>query len=451
MFNSTCKHKISFLLVFISVIGINLRGYSQPANNTCENATDITSDIGGSDVCSNDNGATNDGDDGGGTACVDEYTEVWYKFTAPSSGEIAIENTSYCGGDQATMTLYSGNCGGGLAEIECNDYGSTNPVLMNLNLTGGDTYYLRVDNENCEGDFCINISDPPNEGNCVDSAKVIDACGTSFTMNNKWRDDCGRDCGNSGTCGGGMGWAGSDWDFNCSTCGNCSDGCEIDGSTENNAFWTFTPGSSCDYDVTFETANCIDGSGIQYGIFDYNGTNITKYHVSDGNGNNGTWTETITVTSGTEVIIGIDGLAGDICDVSITVDPVNCGSCTIGCSADASFTTNDTAQCYDGNSFDFTNSGSSGSGWTYEWDFESDGTVDATTENVSGHSYSSPGTYTVSHVVDSSGCKDSVTQTVLVKRPTSVVDSLDSLSCANTCDGAIYTSVSDTFGTSATF
>ena len=67
-------------------------------------------------------------------------------------------------------------------------------------------------------------------------------------------------------------------------------------------------------------------------------------------------------------------------------------------------------------SVSFTNN-SSGVNLTYEWDFESDGTVDATTKDAS-HTYNTDGTFTVtSTVTDSDGLSNSGTATISVSRP----------------------------------
>ncbi|MFB6307127.1 MAG: PKD domain-containing protein, partial [Flavobacteriales bacterium] len=206
--------------------------------------------------------------------------------------------------------------------------------------------------------------------------------------------------------------------------------------------------SSCDYDIEIDVSNCSSASGsggIQWVIADMDpvDSSFTNFHEQNGGESlEGTFNFTISATQDVPVVIAVDGYGGDECDVSVTVTPSGCGSCNIvSCAADASFTTNDTAQCINAQSFDFTNTGSTGSGWSFEWDFESDGIVDATTENVSGHTYSSPGTYTVSHVVDSSGCRDSLTQEIIVHDTASLSSTVTDVSCNGACDGSINLSV----------
>jgi gliding motility-associated-like protein len=82
------------------------------------------------------------------------------------------------------------------------------------------------------------------------------------------------------------------------------------------------------------------------------------------------------------------------------------------------FTTNNTSQCINGNSFVFTNTTSIGSGTlTYLWKF-GDGNT-ATTTNAT-HTYAAPGTYTVKLIATSgNGCIDSTSQNVTINvKPT---------------------------------
>ncbi len=315
----------------------------------CENATDITNYINGGEICGNDGGAGNDFDDGDVTSCYDPDSEIWYSFTAPASGEAIINLTSWCGGNTYTpnITLYEGSCGGGLSQLDCGDanYGTT---VSDYNLTPGDTYYLSIDiddinNGGCSngGDFCFEIGESPN-GDCLSDPKIIDECGTGFTIQTQGYSDCDAAyCGShTSGCGGQNNGdlLNSNYDDDCSTeCGNCpapngtfdGAGCDMDGSTENNAFWSFTPTQSCDYEVTIDVSNCRDGAGMQYAIYQYDGGSFTNYYAQDGTGLIGTATETFTASTAGSVVIMVDGNAGDICETEITVNPVNCGGCTL--------------------------------------------------------------------------------------------------------------------------
>ena len=180
-----------------------------------------------------------------------------------------------------------------------------------------------------------------SQGDCPDDATVIDKCGTSFTINNSSMEQCGQKCGtDNSACGtkknGTVNY--SNYDGDCSTeCAGCSSGgskrigCDINGSTENNAFWTFTPTETCDYEVTIDVYNCNNGNGIQYGIWEYVGGSFTTTFASSGSASTSptTITESFTATNGNPVLIMIDGYAGDVCDISVSVSAINCSGCTL--------------------------------------------------------------------------------------------------------------------------
>ena len=79
----------------------------------------------------------------------------------------------------------------------------------------------------------------------------------------------------------------------------------------------------------------------------------------------------------------------------------------------AAFTVNNAGQCFSGNSFNFTNTSTIGSGTIqYTWDL-GDGTIANTTDIL--HSYGTPGTYQVKMIASSAGgCADTSKMTVVV-------------------------------------
>lgn len=80
---------------------------------------------------------------------------------------------------------------------------------------------------------------------------------------------------------------------------------------------------------------------------------------------------------------------------------------------DASFTS--TAPVCFGTPVDFNNTGSTGNGVTFSWDFGPDATPSASTlENPTGIVYATAGTKTVTFTIDNGACATSVTQTITV-------------------------------------
>ncbi|PSR06095.1 MAG: hypothetical protein BRD49_02265, partial [Bacteroidetes bacterium SW_10_40_5] len=80
---------------------------------------------------------------------------------------------------------------------------------------------------------------------------------------------------------------------------------------------------------------------------------------------------------------------------------------------EANFTVNDTGQCRQGNSYQFTDQSSISSGsLNYDWDF---GDGDSASKATPTHSYSSQGSYTVEQIVTSDkGCKDTASEVMEV-------------------------------------
>lgn len=107
------------------------------------------------------------------------------------------------------------------------------------------------------------------------------------------------------------------------------------------------------------------------------------------------------------------------------------------------FTINDDEQCFQGNNFSFTNTGTSNGTVTHFWDF-GDGSGTSTQENPS-YSYASDGSYTVTHhvIYVAAGCTTSVSADVDVwDMPTTSMASTD-LVCAGDDDGTATVTASD--------
>ncbi|MBN2682565.1 MAG: PKD domain-containing protein [Bacteroidales bacterium] len=116
------------------------------------------------------------------------------------------------------------------------------------------------------------------------------------------------------------------------------------------------------------------------------------------------------------------------CVVEESVDVGNTGAVVAG------FTVNTAAQCLNGNSFSFTNTGSNTGIESYSWDF-GDGST-AVTQNAS-HSYASDGVYTVTQTVSYEGCVAVSTMDIEVfEHPTITFTPVDA-NCFGVCDGEI--------------
>lgn len=106
------------------------------------------------------------------------------------------------------------------------------------------------------------------------------------------------------------------------------------------------------------------------------------------------------------------------------------------------FSVDDDQQCFDGNDFSFTNTDSSGVTITHFWDFDDGGT---STDPDPTRTYSSVGTYTVTHTVTyvETGCVATADTTIEVfQEPTATAVVDQNVSCSGGSDGAVSVSVS---------
>ncbi|NNK81093.1 MAG: T9SS type A sorting domain-containing protein, partial [Flavobacteriales bacterium] len=91
--------------------------------------------------------------------------DVWFSFVAPSTGEVFVE-TNFAGGfNDGGLALYSGDCDGGLVQIDCDDDGGDGlfSLIEAYDLNPGETYYAAVweYGGNDEGAFSICVYAPP--------------------------------------------------------------------------------------------------------------------------------------------------------------------------------------------------------------------------------------------------------------------------------------------------
>lgn len=115
-----------------------------------------------------------------------------------------------------------------------------------------------------------------------------------------------------------------------------------------------------------------------------------------------------TLCDGDYIITIVDNVGCSITQTYNIINAVGVGTSVAG------FTVNDNTQCLTGNSFVFTNTGTTGGGTVYTWEFDGDAIVDDTNEDPS-FSYSSAGVYTVTQTVDDGGgCVATSTSSVTV-------------------------------------
>lgn len=136
---------------------------------------------------------------------------VWYSFVAPASGIAYIQTTATSiAGTQ--IALYSGTCGPGLVLVSCNQFPpsgctgatATGSIINATGLTGGATYYVRVDGRNSAvGSFSI-IADNGTSGSSApvpgqDCTIPLVVCNATMVIGNPGYANTGNVCDFDGT------------------------------------------------------------------------------------------------------------------------------------------------------------------------------------------------------------------------------------------------------------
>jgi len=124
----------------------------------------------------------------------------------------------------------------------------------------------------------------------------------------------------------------------------------------------------------------------------------------------------------------------------------NCGGQTVSSSETITvirpdFTVDDDEQCFDGNSFSFTNTGATGGSVTHLWNFGDSNTTNLENPN---HSYAASGDYTVTHYIifTASSCTASASAVITVFPEPLITATVDqNVICVGGTDGQISTSV----------
>ncbi len=143
-----------------------------PVNDNCVNAIDLTVN----DECvatafSSQYSVAEPGSAPNPTCGFFNGGDVWFKFTAPASGNFSIQKTSVGNGISA-LALYAGGCGN-FTEVLCS---SNNITTVTNPLIGGQVVYIRVYRFNSDqgSDFtlCIRATDTAANNNCVDAISL---------------------------------------------------------------------------------------------------------------------------------------------------------------------------------------------------------------------------------------------------------------------------------------
>ena len=94
-------------------------------------------------------------------------------------------------------------------------------------------------------------------------------------------------------------------------------------------------------------------------------------------------------------------------------------------------------QCLTGNSFDFTNTGDTGPGLTWLWNFQGANTPSSNLENPTGVSWNTSGTYTVTQLLARGNCTDTASYTVTIYQMPDVSATSVNVTCFGGSDGSV--------------
>lgn len=226
--------------VFTIVQGVNVEFTDGPANDDCTDAILIMGDgtYLGSNVC-----ATTDGEASCGLGGDPGYFDVWWRYVAPGTGNVTIDT---CGSGFDTILSVHDSCGGPDSG-RCNDDGCGLQSSVNLDVSAGSTYYIRVAGYDGDaGDIALHVSTTcPGAGDCCgangtpgceDTACCQAVCTMDpYCCDTEWDAQCADEAEDlcAGLCGCGNGICDPP-EETCDSCPEdcltgCGDGC-CDGS-----------------------------------------------------------------------------------------------------------------------------------------------------------------------------------------------------------------------------
>ncbi len=277
---------------------------STPSNDDCSGATPVTvasgttcTPVSGTVACATPSSQST-------AACSGtEDDDVWFSFTAPASGAVAINLQNVSG---STTDLYHSVWSGTCPSLTLVTGSCSDPNASSLTgLTPGQTYYVRVytwtstSGQTTTFDICISETD---------------ACGSNGT-----NDFCSSP---ATLTPGGSFLSNTTSAYTVDNPGNL--GSVFCGALDNNSWYQFTATSTTETFNFNTVANCTWGDGIQAEVYDVttdaNGccTNFTSVSNCWNPATQTTGTVTASgLTVGQTYWLHIDGYAGDECDFEV--------------------------------------------------------------------------------------------------------------------------------------
>jgi gliding motility-associated-like protein len=405
-------------LLFLILICATIRGYAQPANDTCGTAQSLVVGVGSCNSILYTNVAATTIGNPATPACWLPNTmsnTVWFSFSA-TKADIEI-STNFAGTLADTqIAVFSGACGS-LTQLACQEDINTATGLLHTDvilhgLTIGNTYYIAVDGKgNTTGTFgvCVQESQP------IGPPLAIQDCVGAQTLCNLGNIVVADGTGGIGlsqenpSCFGAPGERSSGW-------------YSFTAATNGNLCFTITPNAPIDYDfaVYNTTASC-PGTELVCNWDPESGAGITGLGCATA-----TQCETcLAVVAGQTYTILIDRFTANS---SSGFTMGFAGTSATFASPNPTFTAVPTCV---GTAMQFTNT--TNGNYTYSWNFGD--TFTSSLENPT-HTYASAGTFNVTLLVTAvpGGCQNSVTMPVTVSLP-----AVDAGIGGNVCPGSCLT------------
>ncbi len=332
-----------------------------------------------------------------------------------------FSSNTACEGSATNFTNQGTTGGGTTFSWDFDGLGSS--TLENPSYTFPSDGSYAVTLETCQSGCCdqktINVSVNPNPtaSFTVSSANPQCLVGNFFSFTN------------TGTTGGATTYSWDYGDGSSSTGQNGSHSYASDGSF--NVCLTTTLNGCTDQSCTMITVNPAPSLSTVVTNESCIGMNDGAIDLSVNGGPCGSCTFSWIDDSANPISVAEDptGLAAPVTYTVTVTDPNTCTAVTAAlvdttgpcvCGLTTGFTINSNPQCLETNSFSFTNTGTSHGGIiTVEWDFEDDGTYDAT-GNAAGNVYSASGAVTVrQRITDTSvPCSQFSTQVITINQAT---------------------------------
>jgi len=176
---TTLKQPLLFFIFYsiLSAWGLTI-AQAAPLNDNFAAAT-VLSEATGITTASNIAATAETGEPNHGDTGTTAYASIWFKWTAPSSGQIFVH--TFGSTFDTTLAAYTGTAVGDLTQLtENDDFGPDVQSLIGFFAVAGTTYYIAVDGYDIEeqGTVLLNWMPAPGNDNYIDAILLSGSAGT---------------------------------------------------------------------------------------------------------------------------------------------------------------------------------------------------------------------------------------------------------------------------------